>query len=240
MGWVSLHRKIQDSAIYKDSQAVHLWIHLLFKANHKSNEFLMGNKLISVDRGQFVTGRKALSVETGINESKIQRLLKVFEKCQQIEQQTFTKYRLITITNYSQYQDREQQTNNRRTASEQQLNTNNNVNNENNDNNKNTYVCFDDFWNLYPIKKSKAPAKKKWDKLKVTDDLFAKINTHLSTAYLNTDKQYIPHATTYLNQERWNDEVIHHERQQRPNQQSNDKYEIARQLSDPDYALENW
>ncbi len=26
----------------------------------------------------------------------------------------------------------------------------------------------------------------------------------------------------------------------RPNQQSNDKYEIARQLSDPDYALENW
>jgi len=146
MGWISLHRKIQDSAIYKDSQAVHLWVHLLFKANHKPNEFLMGNNLISINRGQFVTGRKALSAETGINESKIQRLLKVFEKCQQIEQQTFTKYRLITITNYSQYQDSEQQTNSKRTASEQQVNTNNNVNNENNDNNTLTLINRD--WNL--------------------------------------------------------------------------------------------
>jgi len=140
-GWVSIHRKIMDTAIYKDSEYVHLWLHLLLKANHKDADILLGGSVISVKRGQLVTGRKALSRETGINESKIQRALKAFEKCHQIEQQTFSKYRLISIANYDSYQEGEQQTNSKRTANEQQVNTNNNVNNENNVNNKGSSVA---------------------------------------------------------------------------------------------------
>jgi len=133
-GWISLHRKIQDSIIYSDSQAVHLFIHLLLKANHTDKDFLFNGALTSVKRGQVLTGRKALSVETGINESKIQRLLKTFETCNMIEQQTNNKNRLISIVNYHLYQSSEHQTNIKRTTDEQQMNTNNNVNNVNNDN----------------------------------------------------------------------------------------------------------
>ena len=130
-GWISLHRKIQDSAIYSDSQAVHLWIHLLLKANHQDKEFLFNGSIQTVKRGQLLTGRKALSSETGINESKIQRLLKTFEMCHMIEQQANNKSRLISITNYDNHQLGEQQTNSKRTADEQQMNTNNNVNKDN-------------------------------------------------------------------------------------------------------------
>ena len=36
---IKIHRKIIDKAFYcKDSEKVHLWIHLLLKANHKKNE----------------------------------------------------------------------------------------------------------------------------------------------------------------------------------------------------------
>lgn len=35
MGYVSIHRQFMDSRLYKDSQAVHLWLHLILKANHE-------------------------------------------------------------------------------------------------------------------------------------------------------------------------------------------------------------
>ena len=130
-GFIVLHRKIKDSAIYSDSQAVHLWLHLLIKANHKDKDFVLNGQLVTVKRGQTLTGRRRLSVETGIAESKIQRLLKLFENLHMIEQQTNSKNRLISITNYHSYQSGEQQTNSKRTASEQQVNTNNNDNNDN-------------------------------------------------------------------------------------------------------------
>lgn len=72
--------------------------------------------------GQILTSRKALSKETGIQESKIERILKALKNEQQIEQQTFTKYRIISIINWREYQYSEQhiepQVNNRRTTDE--------------------------------------------------------------------------------------------------------------------------
>jgi len=134
-GWITIHRKIKDSAIYRDSQAVHLWIHLLLSANHKENKMLIGNKVIEIKRGQILTGRKSLSSATGINEHKIDRLLKTFEKCDQIKQQTFSKYRVVSIVNYDSHQSNEQQVSNSSAASEQQVSTNNNVNNSTKDQN---------------------------------------------------------------------------------------------------------
>ena len=130
-GFITLHRKIKDSAIWSDSQAVHLWVHLLLKANHADNSFILNGKLITVKRGQTITGRRRLCDETGIPESKIQRLLKLFETLRMIEQQANNKNRLISITNYHSYQSGEQQANNRRTTGEQLVNTNNNDNNDN-------------------------------------------------------------------------------------------------------------
>ncbi len=78
--------------------------------------------------GQFITGRKALEAATGIEQSKCERLLKLFKTTQQIEQQKTNKFRIITICNWDKYQDieqqNEQQVNNNRTTSEQQVNTN--------------------------------------------------------------------------------------------------------------------
>ena len=128
-GWISIHRKIIDSVIYTDSQAVHLWVHLLLKAAHKDTQFIHDGKLNTIKRGQIKTGRIALSSETGINESKIQRLLKLFEELKMIEQQMNSKSRYISIVNYDSYQNNEQQVNSKRTAGEQQVNTYNNDNN---------------------------------------------------------------------------------------------------------------
>ena len=127
-GWIKLHRKLCEKAFYsKDSEKVHLWVHLLMSANHAGREELLGGKPFFCASGQFTTGRKQLSSETGISESKIERILTYFEKIeQQIEQQKTSTNRLISILNWGQYQQSEQQieqqVNNDRTTSEQRVN----------------------------------------------------------------------------------------------------------------------
>lgn len=128
-GWIKLHRKIIEKSFYKkDSEAVHLWIHILICANRSNREEILGGKKIICEPGQFTTGRKQLSKDTGINESKIERLLNKFEKNeQQIKQEKTNTNRLISVINWLEYQSgeqvNEQQLNNERTTTEQQLNT---------------------------------------------------------------------------------------------------------------------
>ena len=127
-GWIKLHRKFCEKAFYsKDSEKVHLWVHLLMSANHSGKEELLGGKPFFCASGQFTTGRKQLSRETGISESKIERILTYFEKIeQQIEQQKTSVNRLISILNWDSFQQSEQQSeqrvNNDRTTSEQRVN----------------------------------------------------------------------------------------------------------------------
>lgn len=126
-GWIKIYRSIVNKGWYLDSEYVHLWIHLIIEATHSDREYLWNGKLVNLKAGQFITGRKKLSEKTGINESKIERILNLFESEQQIEQQKTATSRLISITYYSQYQQSEQQSeqrmNNERTTDEQRMNT---------------------------------------------------------------------------------------------------------------------
>jgi hypothetical protein len=139
-GFIKLFRCIEDSFFWNDSQAVHLWIQLLLSANHRDKEMLLSGEKVIIKSGHFVCSRNTLSLKTGINESKVHRILKVFESEQMIEQQMNSKFRMISISNWNKYQGseqvNEQQMNSRRTADEQQMNTNNNDKNEKNDKNK--------------------------------------------------------------------------------------------------------
>jgi predicted GIY-YIG superfamily endonuclease len=66
---------------------------------------------------------------------------------------------------------------------------------------------FDDFWSLYPNKTNKKKAEEKFKKL--TKEQKQKIELHLPYFINNKPfKDYNhPHAITYLNQERYNDEI---------------------------------
>lgn len=136
-GWISVHRKMLDNPIVcKDADYLTVWMYLLLNATHQKTPAVFGGVKIVLNPGQLITGRKVISDKFGISESKVQRILKSFENEQQIEQQTSNKNRLISIVNWTIYQECEQQIeqsmNNKRTTTEQQVNTNNNVNNDNN------------------------------------------------------------------------------------------------------------
>ena len=71
---------------------------------------------------------------------------------------------------------------------------------------ENTCVLFDQFWTLYPRKTSKQSASKAFAKLK-DEDQQAAIN-NIARLYSETPVQFVPHAATYLNQGRWEDQAI--------------------------------
>ena len=108
-GWVSVHRSMLDDPQFKDPDIFALWVRLLLMASYEDKTVKHLGQTINIKRGQFITGRKSLSSSSTVQESKIQRVLNRWESEQQIEQQTFSKYRLISIVNYDSYQGSEQQ-----------------------------------------------------------------------------------------------------------------------------------
>lgn len=71
---------------------------------------------------------------------------------------------------------------------------------------------FNEFYALYPKKVDKPRALTAWNKIKLTDELFATILNALDKAkkteqWTKQDGQFIPNPATWLNGERWNDEL---------------------------------
>lgn len=72
---------------------------------------------------------------------------------------------------------------------------------------------FSIFWASYPKKVGKGAAEKSWKKIKPTKDLLEKMLNAIEIAkqsmQWNKDNgQYIPNPATWLNQKRWEDEII--------------------------------
>jgi hypothetical protein len=70
---------------------------------------------------------------------------------------------------------------------------------------------FDEFWSLYPRKIAKATARKAWAKLSAEQQLMAAkaINTHCEYwKAKETELEFIPHASSWLNGERYEDEIV--------------------------------
>jgi len=70
---------------------------------------------------------------------------------------------------------------------------------------------FDEFWSAYPRKVAKAVARKAFAKLTEQQQLDAckAIDDHI--AYWKakeTELEFIPHASSWLNAERWEDELV--------------------------------
>jgi hypothetical protein len=99
-GWIKLHRKLKQWEWYQQSEMVHLFIHLLLGTNHQDNKW----QGVDVKKGQIITGRKQLSMETGLSEQKIRTCLIKLKSTSDITIQSTNRFSLITICNWGTYQ----------------------------------------------------------------------------------------------------------------------------------------
>ena len=145
LGWISLHRQLQEHWLWEDKPFTkgQAWIDMLLLANHADKRFLLGNELVEVKAGSFITSELKLMERWGWSKTKVRNFLALLQEDKMIVKKTDSKKTAITIENYSFYSNcetaKELQKNHKRTTKELQKNTNNNVNNDNNVNN-NIYI----------------------------------------------------------------------------------------------------
>ena len=140
-GYIKLWRKSINSGLLSNPALWTFWCWCLLKASHKETTHLVGMKRVKLLPGQFVFGRSKAASALELSESKIFRMLSFLKSEQMVDIQANNKFSIITIVNWDTYQGEncdceqqneqqvKQQTNNKRTASEQQTNTNKNVKN---------------------------------------------------------------------------------------------------------------
>ena len=129
-GFITLHRSVQKHWIWDEPEALKFWMALLMQANWEAKTTLFNKQLITVERGQVVFGRKVWSERLKISEMKLRRYLDQLKEEGMINQQTTSRYSLITVLNYNDHQSINQQTTSKQPARNQPVTTSKQVNNK--------------------------------------------------------------------------------------------------------------
>ena len=100
-GFIALHRSLLSWGWHDDPSTGWLFVNLILMANHYPSEW----KGITIERGQLVTGRKALANQTGLSERQIRTALEHLKTTGEVSIKSTNKYSVITIVNYGKFQD---------------------------------------------------------------------------------------------------------------------------------------
>jgi hypothetical protein len=100
---------------------------------------------------------------------------------------------------------------------------------------------FDSFWRFYPRKAGKEAARKAWAKLRPDEHIMQLILDNVRERvekgeWRKDNQSYILHASTYLNQKRWEDEVLDQQTQTRTNPESIKSVSVMDKLVDRSWA----
>lgn len=104
-GWIRLDRAIQDNFLWQEPEALKLWLYLLMAASLTDKATAFNGQMLNIKRGQLVFGLNAASARLNISIRRLRKYLNWFETDDMIDKQVTNKFSIISITNYSQYQD---------------------------------------------------------------------------------------------------------------------------------------
>ena len=214
-GFILLHRKITEWEWYQNPNTFRVFLHCLLMANFTDGRF-EGKE---IKRGQFVTSLPSLSDQTSLSIRQVRVALDHLIMTGELTNKSYTKYRVITVVKYDQYQSNDRQidsqmTDKRQTNDSQMTDKRQQYNNNNKNNNdkKNNNELFDRFWSVYPRKVGKENARKAFAKVNPDETLLnimieAVAKQSKCDQWIRDGGQYIPHPATWINGHRWEDEV---------------------------------
>lgn len=203
--YIKLSRKMLNWEWYKNNNTKILFLHCLLKANWKDGKF-EGKE---IKRGELVTSLPTLAFETGLTVRQIRTALNHLKMTGELTVKTTSKYSVITVNNYNIYQSNDRQNDSqvtvKRQSEDSQVTTIEECKNLRREEGKKIiYTCaFEEFWKVYPRKKDKGNAFKKFN---------ARLNSGFSEVELieaakkyaeecvknSTEEKYIKLATTFL------------------------------------------
>lgn len=128
-GYFKVWRKTIDSKVLRDRNAWQLFGYLLCKTTHQTKEIEVNGVTVTLEPGQCVFGRKSAAEKLGRTEEEIRQAMYRLKKWQIATSKATNKFSIISIINWSLYQDDEphnnqqdNQQNNQQTTSKQPAN----------------------------------------------------------------------------------------------------------------------
>ena len=103
-GWIKLHRKMLENAIFYRADYYQIWSYILLKVNFDDHEFIWNGEKKLVEKGTGIFSQKKMSDIFGFEISKINRILKFLENENQIEIKSTNKFTEIKVLSWVEYQ----------------------------------------------------------------------------------------------------------------------------------------
>lgn len=231
VGFIKIHRALFDNWVADEPEALAVWVRILSEANFKDKKKKFNGSLVMVRRGQLIFGLNAFSERSGVSVMKLRRIIADLESDGMINRQKTNRYSLLTVVSYDSYQGLtgQEQAINKPLADKQHadntpLTTPKECKNETREeSNKNTSPPaqveqdqtvndFEIFYSAGMVKKGRKQALAKFTKLaKQYGGTFAFGNQLADDVRKRLDSNQLGfaelHPATYLNNERWKDEI---------------------------------
>lgn len=197
--FIKLYRKIQDNWIWDNPLYLKCWIDMLMRASIKPSSMLMNNQVINVSRGEIIFSQRNFAKRNNMSRQRLRTFLKKLEKTNMIVVKSNPDITHAIIVEYNAYNE---------LKSYQQKPTSSPIKRKKESKNKEVNKDFELFWKAYPKKIGKKKVEDKFNSIDFPiDKILKNIELQKQSDQWQT-QQYIPNPETYLNQERWEDEVV--------------------------------
>lgn len=217
-GFILVHRKMLDSVAMSDDWFCRLWITCLLKSNFKTG-FFKGEE---ISPGSFAFSYRLFSESLGVSKGKLRRGLSKLEKSEQITIKAGRDFSIVTICNWSTYQDwsmgsRDADGHADGTPTDTPTDTQTGLDRKKGKKvkkGKKNNTLFDDpeiveeIYQIYPKHAAPKPAKKAIGEAlkKVDADYLLEAVKEFAVAKKGAVKQYILNPTKWFNDECWDDD----------------------------------
>jgi len=172
---------------------------MLMRASIKSSSMLINNQIVEINRGEIVFSQRNFAKRNNMTRQQLRTFLNKLAKAKMIEVKSNPDITHIIIVEYYTYNSFKS------TQSQPRLNP---IIRKKESKNKESNKDFDLFWEHYPKKVGKKKVQDKFNSNDYPIDLILKNLELQKKSDQWQNQQYIPNPETYLNQERWTDEVV--------------------------------
>lgn len=108
-GWIKLHRQIMEHWIWEDAERFKWWMEILLLTNHTDKKTVIGNNVVTIERGTFHTSELKLASRWGVSRNRVRRFLELLEQDGMISTKKTINGTTVKVHNYNVYQGKEEQ-----------------------------------------------------------------------------------------------------------------------------------
>lgn len=103
-GYICVPRELRTHWIWQQDKKLKMWLDLVMLAAWEDIDVAIGNNIMTIHRGQYITSIRAISRIWGCCNQTASDFLKLLEQCKMIKREITPKMSILTIVDYDKYQ----------------------------------------------------------------------------------------------------------------------------------------